>query len=235
MALASAGHAPADDQSDLRGHYALLQLSPDAELELVEQVYWHLAFKYHREGLRHELQRLNRAMAAVLSALGQGDAPRPTTSVAVGGRWGSVSRLAWDIWWLGASLAAPALAMGLTLAVVSPGGDLQALGRWQGVLLGSGAAGLGTLAAVAVLAAVVPPTVRSLGRRSTAPPGQTDHYAVLHLDPAASRDVVEVAYAHLAKAAGTRGDSARLSALQEAYRVLGDADRRAAYDGQRAA
>jgi hypothetical protein len=66
----------------------------------------------------------------------------------------------------------------------------------------------------------------------------TDLYRVLQVDPSADAEVVEAAYRRLARKfhpdVSARADAeARIRELNSAYEVLGDATRRAAYDGAR--
>jgi tetratricopeptide (TPR) repeat protein len=60
------------------------------------------------------------------------------------------------------------------------------------------------------------------------------HYEVLQIDPRASREVIQGAYRALLKNARGHpdlgGDGAEAAAINEAYAVLGDPERRAAYD-----
>ncbi|MFI5401142.1 MAG: tetratricopeptide repeat protein [SAR324 cluster bacterium] len=60
------------------------------------------------------------------------------------------------------------------------------------------------------------------------------HYEVLQIDPQASQEVIHGAYRALLKDARVHpdlgGDAARAAAINEAYAVLGDPERRAAYD-----
>jgi len=60
------------------------------------------------------------------------------------------------------------------------------------------------------------------------------HYEVLQIDPQASQEVIHGAYRALLKNARVHpdlgGDAARAAAINEAYAVLGDPERRAAYD-----
>lgn len=65
-----------------------------------------------------------------------------------------------------------------------------------------------------------------------------DHYAVLGLEAGASPDDIRQAYRHLAKLchpdvqSGQRTDTERMAAINAAYEVLGDVQRRAEYDQQ---
>jgi len=65
-----------------------------------------------------------------------------------------------------------------------------------------------------------------------------DHYKVLQVDPAADADVIAAAYRALARrlhpdADASTPDDRRMSELNQAYEVLRDPTRRAAYDAQR--
>jgi len=63
---------------------------------------------------------------------------------------------------------------------------------------------------------------------------EKDYYEVLQLSPHADSETVERVFRHLAKRFhpdnGETGDAERFSAVVEAHRVLGDPERRAAYD-----
>jgi len=63
----------------------------------------------------------------------------------------------------------------------------------------------------------------------------TDLYEVLQVDPEADRKVIRAAYLYLAKKAhpDAGGAAERMVALNEAWDVLGDPERRAAYDAGR--
>ncbi len=64
-----------------------------------------------------------------------------------------------------------------------------------------------------------------------------DPYRVLQVDPEAEPDVVRAAYRALARKYhpdGPQGDGARMRAINEAWAALGDPERRAAVDRQRA-
>jgi curved DNA-binding protein CbpA len=65
----------------------------------------------------------------------------------------------------------------------------------------------------------------------------SDYYAILRVDPAAKRDVIRAAYVSLAKQhhPDAGGAAERMVALNEAWAVLGDSARRAAYDRARRA
>jgi curved DNA-binding protein CbpA len=69
-------------------------------------------------------------------------------------------------------------------------------------------------------------------------PIATDHYETLQLSPYAHTDTVERVFRHLAKRFHPdnteTGDAQRFSAVVEAYRVLSDPERRAAYDAAHA-
>jgi len=60
----------------------------------------------------------------------------------------------------------------------------------------------------------------------------TDLYEVLQVQPTAHADVIRAAYRALARRyhPDNGGDNARMTALNEAWHVLGDVTRRAAYD-----
>ncbi|GBD13029.1 Chaperone protein DnaJ [bacterium HR24] len=220
--------------SDLEAHYRTLQLSPDADLELVERAYWLLAFRYHDQGQREALQQLNEAMSAVVSALAREGAARGRPTETTEERPGILSTLAWELGWLAATASAVSLGLGLALGAVEAEGRLRALEDWQGVMVGGGAAGLGALAAIAALASLAPAVGRALASRAPRLTGLPDYYQVLHLDPLASAEVVELAYAHLSKKYSLAGAGERVLAVEEAYRVLSDPQLRASYDAQRA-
>lgn len=63
-----------------------------------------------------------------------------------------------------------------------------------------------------------------------------DHYVVLQVQPGAEVEVIRAAYRVLARKyhPDHGGDAARMIALNDAWDVLGDPDRRAAYDASRA-
>jgi len=214
----------------LEEHYRARRLAPTADLELVEKVYWHLAFRFHQEGRREELQRLNEAMSAVVLALGspgaRSVAPPPPAE-----RPGILAALLTEVGWLVATASAVALGLGLAVGAVEPQGQLEALNEWQGPLVVGGAASLATVLA-GVTAAVGASAMARLARSRTGP-AQHDLYEVLHLDPSASPEVVGLAYAHLSKLCTLSGDGGRLLAVEEAYRVLSDPQLRASYDAQR--
>src|ERR1700690_3645545 len=62
-----------------------------------------------------------------------------------------------------------------------------------------------------------------------------DHYDVLQVNPRAEPEVIRAAYRVLARKyhPDHGGDAARMIALNDAWDVLGDADRRAVYDASR--
>jgi curved DNA-binding protein CbpA len=65
----------------------------------------------------------------------------------------------------------------------------------------------------------------------------SDYYTILRVDPAAKREVIRAAYVSLAKEnhPDAGGAAERMVALNEAWAVLGDVKRRAAYDQARRA
>jgi curved DNA-binding protein CbpA len=65
----------------------------------------------------------------------------------------------------------------------------------------------------------------------------SDHYAILRVDPEAKREVIRAAYVSLAKEhhPDAGGAVERMVVLNEAWAVLGDVKRRAAYDQARRA
>ena len=65
----------------------------------------------------------------------------------------------------------------------------------------------------------------------------SDYYTILRVDPAAKREVIRAAYVSLAKEhhPDAGGAAERMVALNEAWAVLGDVKRRAAYDQARGA
>lgn len=68
---------------------------------------------------------------------------------------------------------------------------------------------------------------------------EKDYYAVLQVDPRADTEVIEAAYRRLSRkyhpdVSGDPGAGRRMRDLNEAYEVLGDPKRRAAYDRRRA-
>jgi curved DNA-binding protein CbpA len=72
------------------------------------------------------------------------------------------------------------------------------------------------------------------------PPGSTDPYKVLQVDPEAEDEVISAAYRRLARKyhpdVATGADSAgRMLAINAAWAMIGDPARRAAYDRERAA
>lgn len=70
------------------------------------------------------------------------------------------------------------------------------------------------------------------------PSGPQDHYKVLQVDPEADPEVIQAAYHRLARKfhpdVGGSADPERMARLNAAWEVLGDPDRRAAYDRSRA-
>ena len=67
--------------------------------------------------------------------------------------------------------------------------------------------------------------------------GTSDYYTILRVDPEAKRGVIRAAYVSLAKQhhPDAGGAAERMVALNEAWAVLGDSARRAAYDRARRA
>jgi hypothetical protein len=147
-------------QSGLEAHYRTLQLSPSADLELVERTYWLLAFRYHHQGQREALRRLNEAMSAVVSALADEGAVGGRTAAATEPRPGALTTLAWEAGWLIVTASAVSLTLGLAAGAMELKGGLQVLEEWHGVMVGGGAFGLGAVATTAALASFVP----ALGR-----------------------------------------------------------------------
>jgi hypothetical protein len=220
-------------QSDgsLEAYYRVLQLSPAADLELVERAYWLLAFRYHQQGQRGELQRLNQAMSSLVLALGG-----PAARAAPGAppdqqRPRLLPALLTELGWLIAAASTVSLALGLAVGAVEPQGRLQFLVDWRGAMLTGGIAGLAGVVSLAALFAISRALSR-LTRSAASPAPGLDPYEVLHLDPSATSEVVELAYAHLARKYGLAGDQASLLAVEEAHRLLSDPDLRAAYDAQ---
>jgi hypothetical protein len=219
-------------QSGLEAHYRTLQLSPSADLELVERTYWLLAFRYHHQGQREALRRLNEAMSAVVSALADEGAVGGRTAAATEPRPGALTTLAWEAGWLIVTASAVSLALGLAAGAMELKGGLQVLEEWHGVMVGGGAFGLGAVATIAALASFVPALGRFLRSRVPQTAALPDHYEALHLDPLASPEVVELAYQHLSTKYRLAGAEERLLSIEEAYRVLRDPHLRASYDAQ---
>ncbi len=219
--------------SGLEACYRTLQLSPSADLELVERTYWFLAFRYHDQGQREALRCLNEAMSAVVSALAD-KGPVGGRAAAAESRSGALTTLAWEAGWLIATASAVSIALGLAVGALELEGRLHVLEQWRGIMVAGGSLGLGAVAATVTLASFAPALGRVLRPRLPPPTGLPDYYEALHLDPSASPEVVELAYHHLSTKYRLAGEEERILSIEEAYRVLRDPHLRVAYDAQRA-
>ena len=84
-------------------------------------------------------------------------------------------------------------------------------------------------------ARAVPPR-GPVGHAPNVEPRRTDHYRVLQVDPAANPLVIQAAYRVLARIfhPDLDGDDEQMKRINQAWHILGDPDRRAQYDVERA-
>jgi curved DNA-binding protein CbpA len=227
-------------------HYRVLQVLPTAELDIIEQVYWHLAYRYHNAApadpsASARLRQLNEAMATVVGLRGPGGSGAPPVAMdKPPPAYRLLAKAVWDVavevWWLLLVLGALALGVGLVDHWRGLGDLSPYLEPWRRTMIMGGALTLLGLLVVSFLASLVGATVRSyLADRKRALRPDRDYYAVLHLERFAEPEVVEIAYRHLrqkyiALAPFSYDAEQFLAEVETAYSVLGDPEMRAAYD-----
>ena len=232
--------------TDERKHFRTLQVLPSADIDIIEQAYWHLAYKHHNAArsdpsARARLQQLNEAMSAIgrLQSPGYGGASPATTGrpqSASGGPASALRDLLLDAWWFLMVVATLALGVALVDHWAGIRGLSEHLADWRRTIIIASSATLAGLVGLAFAASLVLIVGRVRSKQaSRSARADKDYYTVLHLERFAEPDIAAIAYRHLVQKYNGLADSdpwaaQALREVDEAFAVIGDPERRATYD-----